>query len=54
MTTLELMLYVTLAIAFVATVCFFSGRAYCHRKHQPMRKELRKAIERLEKEEEDF
>ena len=42
MTTLELMLYITLAIAFVATVCFFCGRAYCHRKHQPTREELRK------------
>ena len=37
---LELMLYVILAIVFVATVCFFCGRAYCHRKHQPMREEL--------------
>lgn len=37
---LELMLYIILAIAFVATVCFFCGRAYCHRKHQPMREEL--------------
>ena len=44
MTTLELMLYIALAIAFVATACFFCGRAYCHRKHQPMREELEKVL----------